>query len=308
MPALTAPPPRNLPRTTASSPPRSSPAEPERDPAQDAAGPAGAELPRLGRGAPPVQLERHPWSQAGAAFIREWSRTKSGKYQPEHLEILGQSGSGKSFLLVQILIAMILVRHSSVIYIATKPADETIMETDWPIVDTWRDVQKHDVCIFWPRTSKTGRARDQYMAAKIQDLLDRLWTPGANTIVVFDEIAKIESLSPDLKATVAMYLREGRSQGIVCVMGKQRGQGVQRDMHSESSWTIVFPLKTTVDREYAAGLLGGKNEWLPVLATLNKARHEFIVQHQASDTEFISWVDAPIDPKIVSRKQSSYTS
>lgn len=307
MPALTTPPPANPPRTSAGSPPRSSPAEPDPAPAA-VPGPGGAaELPRVGRGAPPVQLERRPWSQVGAAFIRDWSRTEKGRYQPEHLEILGQSGSGKSFLLVQILTLMILVRHTSMIYIATKPADETIMETDWPIVDTWRDVQKHDVCIFWPRTSKTGRARDQYMAAKVQDLLDRLWTPGANTIVVFDEIAKIESLSPDLKATVAMYLREGRSQGIVCVMGKQRGQGVQRDMHSESSWTIVFPLKTTVDREYAAGLLGGKNEWLPVMKTLNKDRHEFIIQHQASDTQYISWVDAPIDPKIVSRKQSSYT-
>lgn len=262
----------------------------------------------MGRGAPPVVLERKPWSQLGPAFIRDWSRDERGKYQPEHLEILGQSGSGKSFLLVQILTAMILVRHSSVIYIATKPADSTIAATGWPVVDTWRDVQKYDAVIFWPKTAKTGRARDEYMAAKIQDLLDRLWTPEANTIVVFDEIAKIESLSPDLKATVAMYLREGRSQGIVCVMGKQRGQGVQRDMHSESSWTIVFPLKTTVDREYAAGLLGGKNEWLPVMKTLNKARHEFIIQHQASDSQYISWVDRPLDPTIVARNQSSYRS
>src|SRR6202035_4466233 len=108
--------------------------------------------------------------------------------------------------------------------------------------DSWREVQQHDQVIFWPRSAKTGRARKAYQAAKIQELLDHLWQPEANTIVVFDEIATVEGLSPDIKATVEMYLREGRSSGIVCVMGKQRGQRVISDMHSESSWTVVFSL------------------------------------------------------------------
>ena len=252
-----------------------------------------------------LTVERVPWSALSPDFVREYSR-KDGKFQPEHMEIIGQTGSGKTFLLVQILIMLVMLRNTSIIFIATKQADVTVTALGWPVVDSWREVQKHDQVVFWPRTKKIGSARKAYQAAKIQELLDHLWTPEANTIVVFDEFAYIEGLSRDLKDTLQMYLREGRSHGIACIMGKQRAQGVQRDMHSESTWTIIFPIKDREDRLRTAELLGGRSEWLPVLNTLNKDRHEFLIQSQALDVQYISWVDKPINPKVAAAKANSY--
>jgi hypothetical protein len=254
----------------------------------------------------PVVLERKPWSDLAPSFYRSWSKDEKGKYQPEHLEILGQSGSGKSFWITQILVHMARLRKSKIIYIATKQADSTIAQLGWHVTDSVREVDQHDQVIFWPRTGKTGRARKAYQATKIQELLDHLWQPGANVIIVFDEIATVCALDADVRATVEMYLREGRSHGIVIVMGKQRGQKILPDMHSESAWIVVFHLKTLTDREYAAGLLGGKTEWLPAIESLSKERHEFIIQHQATDTQYISWIDRPVDVRAVSKATSGY--
>jgi nucleoside-triphosphatase THEP1 len=250
-------------------------------------------------------VERRPWSVLGPEFIAAWCRP-NGKFQPENLEVIGQNGSGKSFLLVQILVEMVRRRSSSVIYIATKQADKTIAAMGWPVVDSWREVRQHEQVVFWPKTSRTGKARKAYQAAKIQELLDNLWGGDANTIVVFDEFAYVESLDQDLKDTLQMYLREGRSHGICCVAGKQRVQGVQRDMHSESVWTVIFPIKDRDDRLRAAELLGGRAEWMPALSSLSKARHEFLIQYQPEDSQYISWVDAPVDPKVVAAKRNSY--
>lgn len=238
-------------------------------------------------------------------FLRTFGRP-NGRHDPEHLEILGPTGSGKTFLLVQILILMVMVRKSSVVFIATKKADRTVAALGWPIVSTWRDVRRHEQVIFWPRTSKTGRARRVYQAERIQELLDHLWVEDSNTIVVFDEFAYIEGLDADLKATLLMYLREGRSHGITCIMGKQRPQGVQRDMHSESVWTIGFRMGDRQDNERLAELYGNKRDWLPVISRLNRDRHEFLIAHQVSEAAYISWVDRPVNPASARRRDNSY--
>lgn len=243
--------------------------------------------------------ERVPWSVLGEDFIRTWGRHKPGNPQPEHLEIIGMTGSGKSFLLVQILSEMARRRKSSIIYIATKPADKSIANLNWPTVDSWDELVEEEKrtgiqqYIFWPRTTMTGTARSEYQEERIQELLDNLWQENANTIVVFDEFATLEKYSRNMKDTLNMYLREGRSQGITCVMGKQRAQGVQRDMHSESVWTICFKLSDRKDIEYAAEIFGDKKEFVPILQGLSKEDHEFLIQSKNNEVVYISWVDKP---------------
>jgi nucleoside-triphosphatase THEP1 len=251
-------------------------------------------IPRRGSAEVPV-IARVPWSVLGPDFIASWGRPRS-KQMPEHLEVLGPTGSGKSYLLVDILRERVRRRGTSVVYIATKQADDTIKKLGWPITDSWRDVAKHDQVVFWPRTKEIGVKRKQYQAAKVQDLLDRLWQPEANTDVVFDEAAYIEKLSAELKATLEMYLREGRSHGIECVMGKQRTQGIQRDMHSETDWKIAFRMNDYEDNERLAQLFGAKRSYVPVLESLDRERHEFLIQHKLDGSEFISWVDRPLAP------------
>lgn len=255
--------------------------------------------------AEPLVVERVPWSVLGPEFIDLWGRPR-GEIQPEHLEILGPTGSGKSFLLVQILIERVRRRKSHVVFVATKAADKTVSSMGWPIVDSPREVMKHDVCVYWPRTKAIGEKRKLFQAQRIQALLDELWHEDANVIVVFDEIAYIETLSRDLKGTVLTYQREGRSHGITLVMGKQRAQGVQRDMHSESDWKIAFKMNDQTDNERLAELFGAKKQFMPAIESLDRESHEFLIQHKLTGTQYISWVDRPVNPAKVARDQQSY--
>jgi hypothetical protein len=255
--------------------------------------PISRSTPRRVSASPALVVERIPWSELGPEFIAVWGRPR-GVNQPEHLEILGPTGSGKSFFLVQILHERARRRGTHIVFIATKQADATVRAMGWPIVSDWRGVTKYDQVVYWPRTAKLGRERRAYQAAKIKDLLDHLWTEDSNTLVVFDEAAYIEGLDSDLKADVQMYEREGRSHGIGLVLGKQRVQGVQRDMHSETDWKIAFKMNDTNDNERLAELFGTKKEWLPVIDSLDRENHEFIIQHKLTGNQYISWVDKPI--------------
>lgn len=246
------------------------------------------------------EIERVPWSELGPSFIEKWGRNDPSNPQPEHLEILGMTGSGKSFLLVQILSEMARRRKSSIVYLVNKPADGSIGKLQWPVVGSWDELVEVErrtgiqQVIFWPKTEMMGKKRTEYQEERFRELLENLWVPNANTIVVFDEFTTLEKMSTDMKEILNQYLREGRSQGITCVMGKQRGQGVQRDMHSESTWVIAFKFKDRKDMEYAAEFFGDKREYVPVLQSLSKEDHEFLIQSKNTEDTYISWVDEPL--------------
>lgn len=256
------------------------------------------------RDAPPA-IDRVPWSVLGPEFIEAWGRPR-GKTMPEHLEILGPTGSGKSHVLVDILLERVRRRGTSVVFIATKQADSTVHQLGWEVVDSWRGVEKHDQVVFWPRTSLIGVERKRYQSGKIGELLGRLWQPDANTVVVFDEFSYIEALDAELKATLQMYLREGRSHGLTCVMGKQRVQGAQRDMHSESDWKLAFRMNDLDDNERLAQLFGAKRAYVPAIEGLDRERHEFLIQHKLTGAEFISWVDRPLPTPTRGTGRSGY--
>ena len=247
------------------------------------------------------EIPRVPWSVAGPQFIKAWGYP-DGKFQPEHVEILGPTGSGKTYFEATILQDRVRLRDSGVVFIATKPADSTIMKLGWPVVSDWKGVQRDKQVIFWPASKALGVTRKKYMAAKIEDLLSRLWVKDSGNIVAFDEVATIEMLSPEMKELVKMYWREARSQGITIVAMKQRPQGVQRDMHSEASWVVSFRPKDEDDARRYAEILGGKKEWLPVLMSLDRAAHEFVIKHEVTGDAVISRVDTPLKPLRVEKR------
>ncbi|HJP74918.1 MAG TPA: hypothetical protein VJ914_11650 [Pseudonocardiaceae bacterium] len=240
-------------------------------------------------------LPRAPWSAVWPEFIRQWGY-QDGKFEPEHLEILGPTGSGKTYLEATILQERVAARKSAVVFIATKKVDATIMKLGWPIVDNWAGVKQHRQVIFWPRTKAIGEKRDAYLEAKIFDLLSRLWAAGVKLIVVFDEIKKIEELSRRIKALIAMFWREARSAGITMLAMKQRGQGVLRDMHSEAAWIAAFKPKHEEDAKFVGAAMGSWRTWLPVLQSLNRDKREFVLLHSVTGEAVISWVDIPLKP------------
>lgn len=245
---------------------------------------------------PGVSVERVPWSLLGPEFAATWGRADPGNPQPEHVEIVGMNGSGKTHLLLKILQERDQVRHSYMVLIVTKRSDHVFAKLGWPIVRNVRDVRRYRVCVFWPQTNLIGTQRKAFHESKVYELLAQLWQPDSNRVIAFDEIAYVESLSPRIKDLVAMYWREGRSHGITVVAMKQRPQGAQRDMHSETWWTFAFIPKDHADAERFAELFGSKREWLPVFAQIDADKHEFLVRYTRTRDAFISWVDEPLRP------------
>jgi hypothetical protein len=243
------------------------------------------------------QIPRAPWSAVSESFMRTWGYP-DGKFNPEHLEILGPNGSGKTYLEATVLQERVRLRNSAVIFIATKPVDATITQLGWPVTDTWKGVTENRQVIYWPRTDLLGEAWSAYMAAKIEDLLSRLWRAKAKVIIVFDEIATSEELSTRVKLIIKRFWREARSVGITIVAMKQRPQGIQRDMHSEAAWIAAFKPKDEEDGMRVAQIMGSKKLWLPVLNSLDRDNHEFVLLHSRSGDAVVSWVDVPLRPAV----------
>lgn len=247
-----------------------------------------------------MDLPRAPWSAIREDFIRSWGYP-DGKFNPEHMEILGPSGSGKTYAEATLLQERVRRRGSAVIFIATKPVDATITALGWPVVTDWKALVRHfergeKQVIFWPRTEQLGKAWTAYMAAKIEDLLSRLWRAKMPVIVVFDEIATSEGLSIDVREIIKRFWREARSVGITMIAMKQRPQGIQRDMHSETAWIAAFKPKDEEDAIRVAQIMGSKRQWLPVLMNLDRDRHEFVLLHNRTGEAVITWVDTPLKP------------
>jgi nucleoside-triphosphatase THEP1 len=246
----------------------------------------------------------------GEEFIEAWTpRPEPGeRLEGQHLEVTGQSGSGKSYVLKTIFQQRALKRNSGIIYISTKLDDPTVaalFEMGWPRAKTFDEVKKHRQCVFWPETKAIGEAKDKFFEERIYDLLSRIWTPESNTIVAHDEIGYSEDLSRRLKKLIRQYWREARALGISVVASKQRPVGVVRDQHSESRWKIVFPPADEGDMDRFAELLGQPRDWAPVLRSLDQDLHQFVLRNTVTKDTFISWIDFDADklPKLPKREE-----
>lgn len=241
-------------------------------------------------------IERIPWSVLGPEFAQIWGRADPKDPEPEHAEIIGMNGSGKTYLLMKMLQDRMLVRNTHIILVVTKRADKVFGKLGWPIVRDLKELRKYRQCIYWPQTNLIGQSRKAFHEIRMREFLSRMWQPESNRVIAFDEIAYIENLSPAVKELIGMYWREGRSNGITVVAMKQRPQGVQRDMSSETWWTFAFVPKDRADAERFAELFGSKKDWLPVFDSMNPDNHEFLVRHTRSRAAYISWVDEPMRP------------
>lgn len=242
------------------------------------------------------ELERIPWSQLGPYFIDAWGHDEDGRLRGEHIEIAGQTGSGKSYVLATILQERAQVWDSAEIVILTKQSDDSIPLLGWPVASSVKELGKYKQVIFWPNTSATGEQREEHHEQQLYDLLSALWVPNSNVVLAFDEIGYVESLSRRLQKMIRMYWREGRSHNISVVAMKQRPVGVQRDQHSESRWKMVFAPADYADMDRFAELLGRRQIWRPVLESLDQSRHEFVIRNSVTKDAYITWIDIPLKP------------
>jgi nucleoside-triphosphatase THEP1 len=239
--------------------------------------------------------ERIPWSELGPHFIAEWGH-EGNKMRGEHIEICGQTGSGKSYAEATILQQRAQRWNTAEIVIVTKESDDSIPLLGWQVCDKFEDIQKYRQCIFWPKTNLQGAEREKFHEEQIYDLLSSLWGPDANVVIAFDEIGYVEDLSQRLKKLIRMYWREGRSHNISIIAMKQRPVGVQRDQHSESRWKIVFPPADQGDMKRFAEMLGRVGDWQPVLESVDQRNHEFVIRNSVTKDAYISWMDEKLEP------------
>lgn len=182
-------------------------------------------------------------------------------------------------------------RRSHVVVLATKPADATISSMGWPVVTSLPipDDKKHAQCIFWAKRPNLSDEGTKAQSDLVKAFLDSLFRPGANVILVWDEIAYVEQVLR-LESYVTMYQREGAGLGITDVMNTQRGARVSRYVHSESSWTVCFKPKDADDTKRIAEILGNRNHYIDVLNDLDPVKREFIMVHQLTGDAYISHI------------------
>lgn len=258
--------------------------------------------------------ERVPWSELGPDFTQAWAGADPATGQSESMEIVGPSGSGKTHLMLTMLQDHYRYQEAlrqaeqrehikvGAILAVTKTDDQIFRKLGWPVVGNVDEIRDTNV-VYWPRTKKLGTERRAYHDRKMSELLHKLWRPKANTLMAFDEVGYVESLSGELRTIVQQYWREGRSLGITVLAMKQRPQGALRDMHSETAWTAVFKPKDRSDAERFAELLGHRRDWVPVLDSLDRQEHEFVLRHAPTEQAYISWVDTPLRPQKIRRRR-----
>lgn len=233
-----------------------------------------------------------PWDQLSQDFYKAWCYP-DGRWQPEHLAIVGPTGSGKSWFEKTVLEERATLRGSHIVLVATKPADATLTSLHWPVVTEWppkkewNDKRDHNQVIFWAKAqglNDEGRAKQRGM---IEDLLHKLWRPDSNIIVCFDEIAYLEQ-ELKLKTQLQTYYREARSNGITIVANTQRPSQVNRYMWSESTWSVSFRPKDDDDAKRVAQILGNQLYYQRVFDELDRSKHEFLLVHSLTQQSYIS--------------------
>lgn len=261
-------------------------------------GPGGTVQPAPVRGGTPgfLRPEEVPWSALGPEFIETWGHDDEGKIKAEHWEVTGQSGGGKSYLIATALQQRAERWDTPEIACLTKASDDSLPLLGWPEVHDYKGLKQFRQALFWPRTELKGEQREKWHEQRLYELLSELWQPDANVVLYFDEVRYIESLSNRLKKLVRMYWREGRSHGISLIAGAQRPVEMVRDQHSESRWKAVFPPADEADMERFSQLLGRKQDWEPVLRSLDQQQHQFVLRNNVSKVSYITWVDQKLRP------------
>lgn len=242
-----------------------------------------------------LEIERVDWSELGREFIMTWGRP-GGRFDPEHLTVYGKSGGGKTHFVRRVVTLRAELRGSHTVFVATKRADKEIMkfntESGWPIISDWPPGYGNNQVIYWARAKGLSAEHRIPQRAKVKRLMNELWKPDSNTVVVWDELAYVQEmlkLGPELET----YYREGRSNGITNVALMQRPSKVTRLAHSEAGWTVAFPPKDQDDRRRVAEVLGDRTRFSMALDELDRTRHEFLIRHDRSGAVYVSHLPPP---------------
>lgn len=226
------------------------------------------------------------WDELGPEFYREWG-WPGGKWIPEHMAILGPTGSGKTQFMMTVITERCRQSGAHAVLLATKPADDTVTglaPKGWKVRRTWPPDYGENQVVFWPPGSSITQGNNKQRVA-VADFLAALWKPKANTIVAFDEIAYVEN-DLGLRRMVDQYWREARSQGITICASTQRPRNVSRQMHSNPSWSVAFKPDDEDDAKRVGEILGSRRNFSPILMELEP--YQFLLVRRRTREVYIS--------------------
>lgn len=257
--------------------------------------------------------ERVPWSKLAPSFHTTFGRADPADPQPEHIEWIGQNGSGKTHAMGKVVQERAFVTGRPSIIFAHKPVDPTLLKIGFPIVNTWEQLTArardgYTNLIFWPRTRLMGNARAAWYDARMTGVLDHLWASAepkspADTDLIMDDAGFIEESLGETFGRLKQYLREGRAPGFSVGLLKQRPQGGTRLANSETQWTAGFRPKDDSDLERWAELFGSRRDWMPVFRSLDRMKREFVIKHTVTQDAYITWIDEPLAPREPPRRR-----
>jgi hypothetical protein len=154
-----------------------------------------------------------------------WRRT-------EHCAIIGETGSGKTYLE-----NLLLKRRGYVIFFRTKAEDprNDPMDGDWKRARTVKEIhERHPWWLLEPAYEDQHR-QGVLMVHKART--ERNWT------IAIDELYGCTLPHVDLEDEINWALTQGRSGGITMVCGMQRPVGVTRFALSQSAHTFCFTIE-----------------------------------------------------------------
>lgn len=229
------------------------------------------------------EIPRIPWSTLAPAVVYDMD-------PGDHCVILGKTKSGKTTLAVDLLNRLADTRGSYVVALGYKLRDSTLRKTGWPIISEWpptyEEIEPGHRCILWPPYSNPSNAAT-HTKPVFEDAFDDIMHEG-NWRVFVDEIAYlIETLG--MRRVLDEYFNGARSSGISMIAGTQRPVFVNRSAVSQVDWQITFRIEDLDDRTRAGEILGDKKLFVPVIGTLQKRRHEFLIVRES--VAAISWID-----------------
>lgn len=213
------------------------------------------------------------WNRFIQWFARQWK-------QGEHITIIGPTGSGKSYLALQ----LIKVRDNYVLFLSKgndKTLDRFIKQEDIEVITKWPPTGFENKVALWPRFTGIDSFQTQHIVfrdaingyRKGTNKIDGIYTEGGWSVLI-DEVMYFKD-ELHLEQELRMLWTQGRSNDISLVAGTQRPRDVPMLMLNQWSHLFVFQTSDRYEIQRLADIGGNIGNIIkqnvPVLS-----RHEFL--------------------------------
>jgi energy-coupling factor transporter ATP-binding protein EcfA2 len=186
---------------------------------------------------------RIPWD----TFTNEYFKWEYG----EHVGLIGQTGLGKTTLLINLL-----PLHRYVTVFATKPRDSVMQALidshGYLKMSKWQSLDPNEFPrrVLWPDATQM-KSQDRQREV-FEDALERMYREGGWTVAL-DETWYMDN-ELNLGRAIRTYLLQARSLGISLVAATQRPAWVPREIYTASTHLFIWRVNDETDLKSISGI------------------------------------------------------